>query len=72
MTHLAPIAAAAHHHVRVVKSVRAGRTRATVGTLKADERVEEIARMLAGDPPTAAALGHARELLGTSRRTRQV
>ena len=72
VTHLAPIAAAAHHHVRVVKSVRAGRTRATVGTLKADERVEEIARMLAGDPPTAAALGHARELLGTSRRSRQV
>ncbi|HMH49096.1 MAG TPA: DNA repair protein RecN [Candidatus Acidoferrum sp.] len=72
VTHLAPIAAAAQHHVRVVKSVRAGRTRATVGALKADERVEEIARMLGGDPPTAAALGHARELLGASRRTRPV
>ena len=72
VTHLAPIAAAAHHHVRVVKSVRAGRTRATVGTLKSDERIEEIARMLGGDPPTAAALGHARELLGTARRTRPV
>jgi DNA repair protein RecN (Recombination protein N) len=68
VTHLAPIAAAAHHHVRVVKSVRAGRTRAAVGALKADERVEEIARMLAGDPPTAAALGHARELLAGARR----
>ena len=72
VTHLAPIAAAAQHHVRVVKSVRAGRTRATVGALKADERVEEIARMLGGDPPTAAALGHARELLGASRRNRTV
>jgi DNA repair protein RecN (Recombination protein N) len=72
VTHLAPIAAAAQHHVRVVKSVRGGRTRATVGTLKDDERVEEIARMLGGDPPGVAALGHARELLGTSRRSRQV
>jgi DNA repair protein RecN (Recombination protein N) len=72
VTHLAPIAAAAQHHVRVVKSVRSGRTRATVGVLKAEERVEEIARMLGGDPPTAAALGHARELLGTPRRRRPV
>jgi DNA repair protein RecN (Recombination protein N) len=72
VTHLAPIAAAAHHHVRVAKAVRAGRTRATVGPLEADERVEEIARMLSGDPPSAAALGHARELLGASRRTRSV
>jgi len=72
VTHLAPIAAAAHHHVRVVKSVRAGRTRATVASLKADERIEEIARMLGGEPPTAAALGHARELLGATRRSRTV
>ena len=72
VTHLAPIAAAAPHHVRVAKSVRAGRTRATVGALKADERVEEIARMLGGEPPSAAALGHARELLGAARRSRPV
>jgi DNA repair protein RecN (Recombination protein N) len=72
VTHLAPIAAGAHHHMRVTKSVRAGRTRATVGALKAGERVDEIARMLGGDPPTAAALGHARELLGGSARTRPV
>jgi DNA repair protein RecN (Recombination protein N) len=70
VTHLAPIAATAQHHVRVVKSVRAGRTRATIGVLKAEERVEEIARMLGGEPPTAAALGHARELLGATRRKR--
>jgi len=68
VTHLAPIAAAADHHLHVTKSVRAGRTRATVGLLKAEERIEEVARMLSGDPPTAAALGHARELLGEPRR----
>jgi DNA repair protein RecN (Recombination protein N) len=72
VTHLAPIAAAAHHHIRVTKSVRGGRTRATVGVLKADERMEELARMLGGDPPTAAALRHARELLGAGRGKRPV
>jgi DNA repair protein RecN (Recombination protein N) len=70
VTHLAPIAAAAQHHLRVIKTVRADRTRATVGVLKAEERVEEIARMLGGDPPTAAALGHARELLAGPNRRR--
>jgi DNA repair protein RecN (Recombination protein N) len=72
VTHLAPIAAAAPHHVRVVKAVRGGRTRATVGTPKAEERVEEIARMLGGEPLTDAALDHARELLGAARRSRTV
>jgi DNA repair protein RecN (Recombination protein N) len=72
VTHLAPIAAAAQHHVRVTKAVRGGRTRAAVGILKAEERVEEIARMLGGDPTTAAALGHARELLGAPRGKRPV
>jgi DNA repair protein RecN (Recombination protein N) len=72
VTHLAPIAAAGDHHVRVAKSVRGGRTRATVGVLKAEERTEEVARMLGGEPPTTAALRHARELLGAARGKRPV
>ena len=65
VTHLAPIAALAHHHLRVSKGVRGGRTRATVTVLDADERVEEIARMLGGASVTAAAREHARDLLGS-------
>jgi len=63
VTHLAPIAALAHQHVRVAKSVRGGRTRASAGVVAGDERVAEIARMLGGDASGAAALEHARALL---------
>ena len=60
---LAPIAARATVHQRVVKSVRGGRTTTAVGTLSGGERVEEIARMLGGEAITEAARRHARELL---------
>ena len=66
VTHLAPIAALAQHHLLVAKSVRGGRTRAAVGALTGAERVAEIARMLGGEAGSAAALDHARELLGGS------
>jgi DNA repair protein RecN (Recombination protein N) len=66
VTHLAPIAALAQHHLHVSKSVRAGRTKAAVTALAAAERVEEIARMLGGARVTAAAREHARDLLGAA------
>ena len=73
VTHLAPIAARAAHHVRVSKAVRAGRTRVSADVLTGDARVEEIARMVAGDRVTNTARGHARELLGwPAPRTRPV
>jgi DNA repair protein RecN (Recombination protein N) len=64
VTHLAPIAARAQHHLLVSKAVRGGRTRATVSVLAGGERVEEVARMLGGEAPTETARRHARELLG--------
>ena len=67
VTHLAPIAALAAHHLRVSKSVRGGRTRMAVASLAGDERVEEVARMLGGATITAAAREHARDLLGARR-----
>jgi DNA repair protein RecN (Recombination protein N) len=73
VTHLAPIAARAAHHVRVAKSVRGGRTRVSAEIVTGDARVEEIARMVAGDRVTDTARGHARELLGRpASRTRPV
>ncbi|HET7341302.1 MAG TPA: DNA repair protein RecN [Methylomirabilota bacterium] len=67
VTHLAPIAALADHHVHVAKSVRGGRTRVTVAALTGEPRVAELARMLGGPSTTAAALQHARDLLGARR-----
>ena len=72
VTHLAPIAALAVHHVQVSKTVRGGRTRVVVTPLAAEARVREIARMLAGEAGSTAALDHARELLGGRRRGRGV
>ena len=63
VTHLAPIAARAYHHLRISKAVRAGRTRVGATPLSGDERVAEVARMLGGDT-SSEALRHARELVG--------
>lgn len=67
VTHLAPVAARAQHHLLVSKGVRAGRTRVAVTTLEGEDRVEEIARMLGGERVTDVALRHARELLAAPR-----
>jgi DNA repair protein RecN (Recombination protein N) len=52
------------HHWRVSKAVSKGMTLSTVTPLSAPERVDEVARMLAGDTITEAARAAARELLG--------
>jgi DNA repair protein RecN (Recombination protein N) len=67
VTHLAPIAARAARHVRLEKSVRVGRTRTMATALAGEERLAEIARMLAGEA-SGPALRHARELLDGARR----
>jgi DNA repair protein RecN (Recombination protein N) len=68
VTHLAQIAGQANRHLRVRKAVLGGRTRTELESLDAEERVQEIARMLAGERPSRAALSHARELLEAARR----
>jgi DNA repair protein RecN (Recombination protein N) len=64
VTHLPMIAALATHHLRVDKSVAAGRTVARIAAIEGGERVEELARMLAGDRVTDTTRRQARELLG--------
>ena len=67
VTHLAPIAAYAEHHLLVEKRVTKAATRTTVTALDAGGRVEEIARMLGGEHVTEASRRHARELLRAAR-----
>jgi DNA repair protein RecN (Recombination protein N) len=64
VTHSPQVAARGGHHWRVEKRVAKGTTLSTVVPLAAGERVEEIARMLAGDTVTDAARDAARALLG--------
>ena|SRR5215471_18690868 len=63
VTHLAPIAAHATHHVVVEKRVSRGATRTSVRAVEGAARVDEIARMLGGERLTDASRRHARELL---------
>ena len=63
VTHSPQVAARGAAHMRVAKLVNKGRAETRVETLKRDERLEEIARMLAGETVTAAARAAAESLL---------
>jgi DNA repair protein RecN (Recombination protein N) len=63
ITHLASIAARADTHITVAKRERSGRTVTEILTVKGEPRVDEIARMLAGDKTGSASRNHAVELL---------
>ncbi len=63
ITHLPQIASLADCHCRVEKKVLDDRTVVEVHRLSDAERVEEIARMLAGEKITDVTITHAREMI---------
>ena len=63
VTHSPQVAALGAHHWRVEKAVSKGMTTSTVTPLSPTDRVDEVARMLAGDVITDAARGAAEVLL---------
>jgi len=63
VTHLPQVAAFADHHFVVDKDDDGAVTRSSVVRLGAGDRVDELARMLAGQDDSASAQAHARELL---------
>jgi DNA repair protein RecN (Recombination protein N) len=71
VTHLPQVASHADVHLRVAKSERRGRTVTEVERLGEAERVEELARMLAGSRVTDTSRSHARELLAGAARRRK-
>ena len=66
VTHSPQVAARAAHHYRIEKSTGPDGTRTTVRKLSADERREEIARMLSGSAITDEARAQADKLLETA------
>ena len=50
-------------HFRISKQVESGRTHSVVDELDDTERIEELAAMFDGEPPTAASRANAREML---------
>ncbi|EFU75046.1 DNA repair protein RecN [Enterococcus italicus] len=63
ITHLPQVAAFADFQYFISKTVQNNRTKTTVVELTKEERVEEIARMLAGAEVTTLTKEHAKELL---------
>ena len=63
ITHLASIASRADNHIQVQKKEKGGRTLTDATPVSGEARVDEIARMLAGDRTGAASRSHAEELL---------
>ncbi|MCR5723729.1 MAG: DNA repair protein RecN [Treponema sp.] len=63
ITHLASIAVYADNQVKIAKGVSGGTTSTRVFPIAGEERVEEIARMLSGDPASSESIEHARAML---------
>lgn len=66
ITHLPQVAAQGAQHLRVSKSESNGHTLSRIVRLPADERVDEIARMLGGVNITDTTREHAKEMLDKS------
>ena len=67
ISHLAQIAARAHHHIVVRKGAVGTVTTADTSVVTDESRVLEIARMLGGDADREVSRAHARELLERGR-----
>ncbi|MBO7486135.1 MAG: DNA repair protein RecN [Spirochaetaceae bacterium] len=63
ISHLANIAVCADTHIKIEKSVSGQKTTTQVFLINGQKRIEEIARMLAGDSASEASLEHAKTLL---------
>jgi DNA repair protein RecN (Recombination protein N) len=69
VTHLAQVAVHARAQLRVAKQTRGNAALASVSPLAAEERVDEIARMLGGLKITETTRRHAAEMLQSARST---
>jgi DNA repair protein RecN (Recombination protein N) len=63
ITHQPQIAAKGHTHLYVYKEQKGKETQTHIRSLSEEERIQHIARMIGGDPPTKSALDNAKELM---------
>jgi DNA repair protein RecN (Recombination protein N) len=67
ISHLPQVAAMADQHYYIKKQVEDDRTFTTVSEIKAEERIEEVSRMMSGAEITDLTLQHASELIEMAR-----
>jgi DNA repair protein RecN (Recombination protein N) len=72
VTHLPQVAAFADAHLAVEKRQTVDETVSEIRLLSSDEQVIELARMLSGQPDSATARQHARELIEEASKVRRV
>jgi len=63
ISHLPQVAAFAESHYKITKLDREGRTETRIDLLEIDERIDELAAMLDGQPPTPESRENARAML---------
>ncbi|MEM6998657.1 MAG: DNA repair protein RecN [Pseudomonadota bacterium] len=63
VTHLAQVASCGHHHLRVIKKTEAEETFTQVEVLSDQNRVDEVARLLAGMEVTSESRANAMQML---------
>lgn len=63
VTHLAQVAAQGHQHLQVNKFTDKNQTHTEINLLSAQDKIQEIARMLGGMKITKQTLAHAKEML---------
>ena len=63
VTHLPQVAACADHHLVVSKQLQGASTLSSVALVQGEQRIAEVARMLAGERLLGTTLAHAREML---------
>ncbi|MCC6278062.1 MAG: DNA repair protein RecN [Oligoflexia bacterium] len=68
ITHLPQVAAFADAHFLISKTVTKGLVKSDVRELTAEERAQELGRLISGEQTTKAGLMHAKEMLKQSRR----
>ncbi len=69
ITHLPQIASFANQHLKVTKSLKAGRAMTEIKLLDDKARVEEIAQMMSGHNATRISLEHAQDMLATAQKS---
>ncbi len=67
ISHLAPIAGLGENHFQVTKMFEKGKTSIRVHRLKENERIDELAKMLGGEPISETSRSHAKELYARMR-----
>ena len=63
VTHSPIIAASADRHLLLEKEVKDGRTRTIIHNIRAEDRIEELARMLGGDNPSLELKKYAQKII---------